>query len=99
MLSFTIVGLLDVSAQNPPSISSLTLSSTAYESVDLGDDCSLATLVTLITTTDMQPLTGQLELLSSFNTVASTTTCNITLNSEVEAATTTLNFICNDLSK
>ena len=83
-----------MSAETPPTTNDLTLSSTTSESVYFGDDCTSATLHTSIVHVGMLPLSGPLELLSSINNAASTTTCNIILNSEVSVEISTTIFTC-----
>ena len=90
-----LVGVLGVTPEAPPTTN--LSQSTTEESVFIGD-CILGTLSPSITPVGMQPLSGQLELLSSINNVASPTTCNITLNSEVAIAVTTT-FNCSRDSK
>ena len=90
-----LFGVLGVTPEAPPT-TNLTQSTTPEESVVIGA-CILGTLSPSITPVGMQPLSGQLELLSSINNVASTT-CNITLNSEVAIAVT-ITFNCNQAGK
>ena len=89
--------MLVVSAQTPSTTHDLPLSSTAIESVDLGD-CILATVRSSIPRIAMQPLSGPLELLSTVNNVASRT-CDITLNSDIAVEITTSTFTCNQTGK
>ena len=90
--------MLDVAPRTSTTTNDLTLSSTAIESVDLGD-CTSAALHTSVAHAGLQPLSGPLELHSSINSVASTTTCNITLYSEVAAAIKTQYFYCSERSE
>ena len=95
-VDIALVGVVGVTPGTPPT-TNLAQSTTPEESVVIGD-CILGTLRPSITPVGMQPLSGQLELLSSINNVASPTTCNIILNSEVAIAVTTT-FNCNQAGK
>ena len=95
-IDIALVGVLGMTPESPPT-TNLAQSTTHDESVVIGD-CILGTLSPSLTPVGTQPLSGQLELLSSINNVAAPTTCNITLSSEVALAVTTT-FNCSQDSK